>query len=331
MLLVVASVMYSVACGNGIDIYQQPDADKDFSKWDVMVQDAPFRDTGHDDSLSIPDVILLDPGKTDPGKTDYDIKDPGPQDTGWDLSDVWGSDIQYTGIYTGAGVLEGQALVSKLCALVKSGYQGEGYDDAKDLSLEYVDEYNGKVRAVYKGDWVYGGKGLNHEHTWPQSKGAGSGDAKSDLFHLFPTHPQFNSARGNLTFGLVKTKNWPDGYVGDPDCGETFPGHAYGCFSIRGWDQYGVLVFEPRDGQKGDTARAVLYFSIRYGKDCKVKSLGILDSYHPDVTEALLKTWNALDPPDENEQTRNDRIETIEKVRNPFIDHPEFIDRISFQ
>jgi deoxyribonuclease-1 len=43
-----------------------------------------------------------------------------------------------------------------------------------------------------------------------------------------------------------------------------------------------------------------------------------------------LKEWNRKDPPDADERIRNDRIATYENARNPFIDHPEFVDRIDF-
>jgi endonuclease I len=43
-----------------------------------------------------------------------------------------------------------------------------------------------------------------------------------------------------------------------------------------------------------------------------------------------LKEWNRKDPPDDHERERNARIEAHEGVRNPFIDHPEFVDRIDF-
>ena len=52
---------------------------------------------------------------------------------------------------------------------------------------------------------------------------------------------------------------------------------------------------------------------------------------HAAITEAVLKSWNQLDPPDDHERRRNDRIEVIEGVRTPFIDHPELVDRITFQ
>ena len=38
--------------------------------------------------------------------------------------------------------------------------------------------------------------------------------------------------------------------------------------------------------------------------------------------------WNREDPPDEWEQSRNDRVEHYQGNRNPFIDEPDLADRI---
>ena len=43
-------------------------------------------------------------------------------------------------------------------------------------------------------------QGINCEHTWPQSLGAGSEPMKSDMHHLFPTRSNVNSSRGNDPF-----------------------------------------------------------------------------------------------------------------------------------
>ena len=44
--------------------------------------------------------------------------------------------------------------------------------------------------------------------------------------------------------------------------------------------------------------------------------------------ESRLRVWNLLDTVDANERLRNNRIAVLQHVRNPFIDHPELIDRI---
>ncbi len=44
---------------------------------------------------------------------------------------------------------------------------------------------------------------------------------------------------------------------------------------------------------------------------------------------SLLKEWNRIDPPDAFEQRRNQVIfDTYQHNRNPFVDHPEWVDAI---
>jgi endonuclease I len=74
--------------------------------------------------------------------------------------------------------------------------------------------------------------------------------------------------------------------------------------------------FEPLDSHKGNVARAMLYFSVRYKKSLT------------DKQEKLFREWNNLDPVDLNEQIRNDRIEKIQGNRNPFIDDEKLVDQI---
>ena len=42
----------------------------------------------------------------------------------------------------------------------------------------------------------------------------------------------------------------------------------------------------------------------------------------------LLVKWHNNDPVDIYETNRNDAVYTIQKNRNPFIDHPEFVNAI---
>ena len=44
--------------------------------------------------------------------------------------------------------------------------------------------------------------------------------------------------------------------------------------------------------------------------------------------EDKLRTWHFEDPPDELEQKRNSLIELVQGNRNPFIDHPEIVERV---
>ncbi len=146
---------------------------------------------------------------------------------------------------------------------------------------------------------------LNTEHTWPQSRFSGrfnSAMQKSDLHHLYPADNKMNSVRGNNEFGEVvkdsKILKCPVSRTGTPAGG-------------------GAEVFEPPKEHRGNVARALFYFSVRY-------SLPISERQ-----EATLRKWNKEDPVDEEEVRRNDAIMKIQGNRNPFVDYPELADRIS--
>jgi endonuclease I len=46
--------------------------------------------------------------------------------------------------------------------------------------------------------------------------------------------------------------------------------------------------------------------------------------------EVTLKKWNQQDPVDQEEKNRNEAIYQIQKNRNPYVDHPELVDQVSF-
>ena len=178
-----------------------------------------------------------------------------------------------------------------------------GYDNAREVMFSELDNVNGRVQCVYTGEWVTTddippSTVMNCEHSWPQSLGAENEPARSDLHHLFPTISSVNSRRSNHWFGIVVDESWSGG-------GSKF-----------GTDAYGNTVFEPRLEHKGDVARALFYFSVRY------------DLYINNTMEPILKQWNHLDPVSEKERRRNDGIEGYQHNRNPFIDNPGFADSI---
>jgi len=145
---------------------------------------------------------------------------------------------------------------------------------------------------------------LNCEHVWPRSRMAPEdtllySHEQSDLHHLYPALPGANSTRGSLPYGevvAVRQDDWAP--------------------SLEGTDAEGRVVFEPRDVRKGDLARAVLYFAVRWG--------GAL----ADEEEATLRAWHAADPPSAREAERNDLVEGLQGNRNPFADCPELVSRV---
>jgi len=197
-------------------------------------------------------------------------------------------------------------LKEALLALVNN-HTSLGYDTGRNTMYQVVDNVGGYVECVYTGQQFTSGniahmtsQGMDCEHTWPQSLGA-TGTAKSDLHHLFPTASVANNARGNLPFGVVVNPNWEMNGT------------------KRGTNSSGVAVYEPRDAQKGVTARAMMYFAIRYS-----------NPYAPffNNQEAVLKQWNANFPVGTHENDRNNAIAGYQGKKNPFIVHPYFAQRI---
>lgn len=210
------------------------------------------------------------------------------------------------------------AIKLELFKKTSEGHHAVGYDNAKkylfqELYLEQ-DEKGYFVTDLYCGtkfrnvgpNQLPDQNQLNTEHTWPQSKFSGKankGTQKSDLHHLFPTDSKANSTRGNYDFAEV-TKN-----ANLSNC----PLSKSGASVTSGGKNY----FEPPTAHKGNVARALFYFSVRY----KIEI--------PDEEEEFLRRWNHLDPVDDMEMARNNAIEKIQGNRNPFIDNPELADTIS--
>ncbi|GLW45452.1 ribonuclease [Streptomyces sp. NBRC 14336] len=155
------------------------------------------------------------------------------------------------------------------------------------------------------GDW-------NREHVWAQSHGnfgtsAGPG---TDLHHLRPEDVQVNSTRGNKDFD-----------------------NGGSSFTNSGGSLTDSDSFEPRDAVKGDVARMILYMAVRYEGDDGWPDLEPNDAINGSVRFhgrlSVLKQWNDEDPPDAFEERRNDVIHTnYQGNRNPFIDHPEWVEAI---
>lgn len=207
--------------------------------------------------------------------------------------------------------LEGKALRNALNAFVKN-HRRLGYDRARDVifSARPFLSSDGKIECTYTGrrvspDGSHTPGGFNAEHTWPQSLGASKEPAKSDLHHLFPVDDRTNSARGSFPFGTTTCLH------GD----ETKCSYESGG-SALGRDKWGDRVFEVRKDRRGNVARAMFYFAVRYEEEI------------PDAEEATLRAWHVEDPVDAREKARNDAIEQLQNNRNPFVDHPELVERI---
>lgn len=135
------------------------------------------------------------------------------------------------------------------------------------------------------------------EHAWELTRLPAR--ARTDLHHLFPVLPEANAARFNLHYGEVVVPVWSRGG------------------SKAGPSSRVTPVFEVRPAYRGNVARSMFYVATMY------------DMPIPDHEEAVLRRWHDQDPVDDAERNRNDRVAEAQQSRNPFVDHPGLVDRIS--
>ena len=78
---------------------------------------------------------------------------------------------------------------------------------------------------------------------------------------------------------------------------------------------------------RGDTARILFYMYVRYeGLNLTSNTNGINDTTMGNLSTLL--TWNELDPVDDFETQRNNRIYEYQGNRNPFIDYSSLANTI---
>jgi len=206
--------------------------------------------------------------------------------------------------YTKLLKLEGEDLKDELRDTLRQGFHAVGYNRAKEIIFGRLDNENGEVCCVYSEHNCLRTKSvpdhtrMNVEHTWPQSKGA-SGEAKSDLHHLYPADSKVNSTRSNFPFCEVSNLKWQNKV------------------SKQGKNQWGENCFEPPATHKGNVARSSFYFAIKYGKQIT------------EHEEKVLREWNKEDPVDQDEIARNRAIYNYQGNPNIFVEHPELVDQIA--
>jgi len=190
-----------------------------------------------------------------------------------------------------------------------------------------------------------GGTGpYNREHTWPNSYGfpddGGTNYPYTDCHHLFLCDVGYNGDRANKPFSNVTvgaTERVTDVNDGQGGGSGVFPGNS-NWFNGTYWQTW--------IGRKGDVARAILYMDVRYeggthggsgaaepdlivtdnlslivgtGSNAAVAYMGLL---------SVLVQWNAQDPPDARERAHNDAVYSFQSNRNPFVDHPEWVNAL---
>ena len=224
----------------------------------------------------------------------------------------------------------GDDLVTRLA----TAYRPSGllsYNEARDTMYSKVyRDTDGNVTCLYTGHtiflppdvdpsaFLYNNSDLNGitaEHLYPQSKGAGEGDARSDMHSLVPAIWRVNEARSNYPFGEVPDDETDHWYAYTEDL-EEIPTTDIDNYSERlngGFGNPGR--FEPRETVKGDVARAVFYFYTMYKKEA--------DDADPDYfyeMKDILFEWHQQDPVDSLEYVLNfEKAKYQQGKLNPYI------------
>jgi len=204
-----------------------------------------------------------------------------------------------------------QALKTKLGQNVISF----SYDQSRVKMYGQIDNRNDSVTCIYtnrKAKFNTTGSGpngsntanFNCEHTFPQgffTPGGSSGlPMRSDIHHLYSTDEDANNSRGNLPFGIAKA--------------------PIDAITINAPSKRGGGFYEPQDSHKGNCARAMMYFVLRY-QDYQ-------GFYASNKQDSTFRAWNFSFLPQPKDTLRNAMIFTEQNNKNPFVDYPQFANRM---
>jgi endonuclease I len=203
-----------------------------------------------------------------------------------------------------------------------------GYPCSSDLDMipDIYSDYCWKTEKVVPGgecgNYKREGDCFNREHSWPKSwfGGFDAGDgAQSDLFELYPSDGYVNGLRGNLPLGYVNPNTITYQSTNGSRIGTCASDPSIGkCFEVS-------------DDLKGDLARTYFYLSTAYYLEWSCCDEPGVDLWNiKPWMESDMRAWHAADPVNDQERARNDEIYTNwQHNRNPYIDHPEWVDQIS--
>ena len=168
------------------------------------------------------------------------------------------------------------------------------------------------------GTYSVEGDCYNREHIIPQSTFNSAAPMVSDAHFITPTDGKVNGQRSNYPHGPVTSATWT-----------SLNGSKLGASTTSG---YSGPIFEPINEFKGDIARMYFYFATRYENTVAGYSYAMFNGTSNQVfTTAflnLLITWHNQDPVSSREIARNNAIYTSQNNRNPYIDHPEYVQKI---
>lgn len=200
-----------------------------------------------------------------------------------------------------------------------------GYNKARDTMYAVIDnDGSNNVHCIYTQfsvTWnptqdpssnVYqNGAGINAEHVYPQSKGASSEPAKSDIHNLYPAQVNVNSSRQSSIFAEIDDNDTDRWYRLGVEL-TTTPTSNIDEYSER--EIQNGTAWEPREDAKGNIARAVFYFYTIYQTEANAA-----DATYFDNMKSTLIQWHYADPADAEEIARSTEIASYQGNENPFV------------
>ena len=249
--------------------------------------------------------------------------------------------------YYNSATGNGYTLKTQLKLIISNGHEDQGYDTLYDAYVNTdndsfyendntvldmysenpsgVDSYNYNHNDRTCGNYNSENDCYNREHIFPQGFFNEQLPMRTDIHHIVPTDGYVNNRRANYPFGEVTNDTWMS------NNGSKVGQNTFGSYS--------GVVFEPIDEFKGDIARMLLYFAVRYEDEVTDSSWddhtttnnplnGTNDQVYEIWYLQLLYKWHLEDPVSEREIKRNNEAYNFQGNRNPFIDYPEYVDTI---
>ena len=239
---------------------------------------------------------------------------------------------------------KGSTLLSYVNTIINDGYDNPSYDGLKTLYTQAYVRADGYLWDIYSDSTHFTpgsgfgssgtvGGAYNREHSIPKSWWGGAETKQgSDGFIVVPSDAAINGHRSNYPYGETTT--------GTKKQGDTSNGNRLG--DSTSTEYISGKVFEPMDDRKGDIARIYFYAVAMFlnggagngkvtnwtsGNGNDVFSASGNNGFVSKYADMLIK-WHNQDPVSEREIAMNDAVYGYQKNRNPFIDHPSWVDLI---
>ena len=249
--------------------------------------------------------------------------------------------------YYNSATGSGYTLKTQLKTIISNGHVDQGYSALYDAYINSdndtfyendntvldmysenptgSDSYNYNHNDRTCGNYNSENDCYNREHIFPQGFFNEQLPMRTDIHHVVPTDGYVNNRRANYPFGEVTNATWVSN-----NGSKVGQNTAY---------TYSGVVFEPIDEFKGDIARMLLYFAVRYEDEVTDSSWdnhtttnnplnGTNDQVYETWYLQLLHEWHQIDPVSSREIKRNNEAYNFQGNRNPFIDYPEYVDSI---